>query len=255
MDKQQAIKDLFHKKEYELIDRYVIRDGKTHPVAIICPGGGYSLVCSFVEGKPYAEKLNAMGISALILYYRTGKKAGYPHPQEDLARAVREVMERAKEWNLDADNYSIWGSSAGGHLAASFATENMGYAQYGLPRPACLVLVYPVITLHRELTHSGTRKNLLGRDASCERESFASIDEHVTADYPRTFLWCGDADRTVPPENSKRMDAALTAAGIAHEFHVYPGVKHGVGLAEGTSAEGWIEQAVRFWMNRTGEER
>ncbi len=250
MDKKQAFKDLIHKKEYELIDHYVIRDGKTHPVAIICPGGGYSLVCSFVEGKPYAEKLNAMGISAVILYYRTGKKALYPNPQEDLARAVREVMERAKEWNLDMDSYSIWGSSAGGHLAASFATEHMGYAQYGLPKPACLVLVYPVITLHRELTHMGTRNNLLGKDASYEWESFASIDEHVTADYPRTFLWCGDADRTVPPENSKRMDAALTTVGVEHEFHIFPGVDHGIGLAEGTSAEGWIDQAVRFWRKR-----
>jgi len=126
---------------------------------------------------------------------------------------------------------------------------------YDLPKPNCLVLTYPVITLHKELTHMGTRNNLLGEKAGEERESFASIDEHVTADYPRTFLWCGDADRTVPPENSKRMDEALRVAGIGHEFHVYPGVKHGVGLAEGTSAEGWIEQAVRFWMNRTGEER
>lgn len=73
----QMFKDAFHKKEYELIDRYVIRDGKKHPVAIICPGGGYSLVCSFVEGIPYAKKLNSMGISAVIVYYRTGKAASY----------------------------------------------------------------------------------------------------------------------------------------------------------------------------------
>lgn len=249
MDIKQMFKDMFHKKEYELVDRYVIRDGKKHPVAILCPGGGYSMVCSCVEGTPYAEKLNSLGISAVILYYRTGKKAAYPNPQNDLARAVREVQSRAAEWNIDMENYSIWGSSAGGHLAASFGTEHMGYRHYALPKPGCLVLVYPVITMHKDLTHMGSRNNLLGKDADEERASFASIHEHVDADYPRTFLWCGDADRAVPPENSKMMENALSNAGVAHELIIYPGVDHGVGVAERTAAEGWIEKAVLFWQN------
>ena len=40
---------------------YLLKDGKTHPVAILCPGGGYRRVCNFIEGHPYAKKLNAMG--------------------------------------------------------------------------------------------------------------------------------------------------------------------------------------------------
>ena len=31
------------------------------------------------------------------------------------------------------------------------------------------------------------------------------------------------------------------------EFHRYLGVGHGFGLGVGTSAEGWIVDAVRFW--------
>ena len=31
------------------------------------------------------------------------------------------------------------------------------------------------------------------------------------------------------------------------EFHVYQNVGHGFGLGIGTSAEGWLEDAVRFW--------
>ena len=42
----QARLDFLHKNEYELIP-YVIDDGKKHPVAIICPGGGDKMVCSF----------------------------------------------------------------------------------------------------------------------------------------------------------------------------------------------------------------
>ena len=52
------------------LEKYILKDGKRHPVAIICPGGGYRRVCSFVEGLPFARKLNAMGYSAVVVHYR-----------------------------------------------------------------------------------------------------------------------------------------------------------------------------------------
>ena len=44
----------------------------------------------------------------------------------------------------------------------------------------------------------------------------------------------------------RRIDA-LAAAGIDTEFHVYPDLGHGFGLGIGTSAEGWLDDAVAFW--------
>lgn len=245
--KQQAQKDFFRKNEYEL-QEYVIKDGKKHPVAIICPGGGYSVVCSFVEGEPFARKLNEMGISAVVVYYRCRKKAAYPGPMDDLARAVREVFERADEWNLDMEDYSVWGSSAGGHLAASFGTESIGYVKYGLPKPGALILTYPVVTMG-EMTHAGTCKNLLGKQPSPEMVELTSIERQVTKNYPPTFVWCGDADKEVPPQNSKMLAQALETAGVPYQFMEYSGVDHGVGLGTGLSCEGWIEEAVEFWRN------
>lgn len=144
--------DTNRKNEYRL-KTYLIKDGKTHPVAVICPGGGYRRVCSFVEGYPYAKKLNAMGYHAAVVYYRVNRLARYPAPQEDLARAIQQLHDHAREWKLDMHGYSVWGSSAGGHLAASFGTENMGYGCYKLPKPGALILVYPVVTMG-EKTHS-----------------------------------------------------------------------------------------------------
>lgn len=40
---------------------------------------------------------------------------------------------------------------------------------------------------------------------------------------------------------------AMQQAGIDTEFHVYSGLGHGFGLGTGTSAEGWINDAVVFW--------
>ena len=239
---------------YRLDDRFVLRDGKRHPMAVICPGGAYRKVCSYIEGVPFARRLNERGISAYIVYYRVREKARYPAPQEDLARAVREALSRAEKDGLEAEGYSVWGSSAGGHLAASFGTDNMGYALYGLPRPAALVLIYPVISMRSGLTHPESRDNLLGPGASPEREAFASVEEHVTGSYPPTYVWCGADDGTVPPENTRRMAAALSAAGVPHVCEIIPGVDHGVGPGTGTAAEGWIDRAVDFWLEQTGKQ-
>lgn len=238
-------RDFHRKNEYELKE-FTIKDGKKHPFALICPGGGYGAVCSFVEGEPFAKKLNKMGYSAFVLYYRVREKAKYPTPQQDVARALRDILDRADELNVEREGFSIWGSSAGGHLVGSFGTDVMGYKNYDLPKPATLVLVYPVVTMG-ELTHMDSKNFLLGEDASDELRKMGSVEQQITSDYPPTFVWCGSADDVVNPENSRMLDKALTEAGVEHEFIEYPGIGHGVGVAKGLICEEWLERAVRFW--------
>ena len=250
MDTEQAEKDAHRENAYALDDRFVLRDGQRHPFAVICPGGGYTMVCSFIEGVPYARKLNKMGISAFIVYYRVKEKARFPAPQDDLARAIGEIFARADEYMLDTSHYSVWGSSAGGHLAASFGTASMGYAHYDLPRPEALVLTYPVISMRPCLTEQQTHDQLLGDPADASMVAFASVDEQVNGAFPPTYIWCGEGDRTVKPENTRRMAAALAKAGVPHQCEIFPGVDHGVGPGTETAAEGWIDHAAAFWKRQ-----
>lgn len=238
----QAARDLWRPNRYEL-KRFLINDGKTHPFAVICPGGGYGMCCSFVEGVPYARKLNKLGYHAFVVYYRTREKARYPAPQEDLARAIREIFDHAEEWMLDARGYSLWGSSAGGHLAASLMLEREKYA---LPCPSALILSYPVVTMG-ELTHPGSRDNLLGKEPAAQDVDRLSVERQIISDYPPTYLWCGTADRTVDPKNSRMMAEALRKQGVPYQFEEFEGVDHGVGLGEGLACESWFGNAVRFW--------
>lgn len=251
VDVRQSVKDLFFAKNaYRLVDDYVLCDGKKHPFAVLCPGGGYWMVSSFIEGIPVAKKLNALGISAFIVYYRVKKKAMFPNPLDDLARAIREIFDRADAYNLDTENYSLWGFSAGGHLAGCFGTETIGYRTYGVPKPGTEVLAYPVISMHPELTHTGSHDALLGKQADPAQEEQTSIDLLVTDAYPPTYIWCGDADGTVSPDNTKRMAAALQAADVPFRCEIFPGAGHGIGPGTATSAEGWINRAVDFWLDQ-----
>lgn len=243
--KLRELRNTYRKNEYA-IQPYLIRDGKYHPVAIICPGGGYRRVCSFIEGHPFAKKLNKMGYHAIVVFYRVRNLAVFPNPQDDLARAVKEIHDHATDWKLDMNGYSVWGSSAGGHLAGSFGTESMGYAKYRLPKPGALVLVYPVVTMG-EKTHIGSRNYHIGAYPAQEYVNLTSIEKQITDKYPPTFLWWGDTDETVDPDNSRMLQKELAAHGIPHQYREYAGVGHGVGIGKGLPCESWFEDAVAFW--------
>ena len=237
--------DTNRKNQYAL-KPYLVRDGQVHPVAIICPGGGYRRICSFIEGHPYAKALNRLGYHAVVLYYRVREQAAFPNPQDDLARAVREVLSHARDWKLDTIGYSLWGSSAGGHLAGSFGTESMGYKHYRLPKPGAIILSYPVVSMG-DKAHPGSRNFLLGLHPTQDQIQKTSLEHQITPAYPPTFLWWGDQDECVDPDNSRMLQKALEENHIPCQCREYPKVTHGVGLGKGLPCQGWFEDAVTFW--------
>lgn len=214
----------------------------------LCPGGGYSMVWSPGEGYPVAARLNAMGYHAFVVNYRTGEAAQAPGPMDDLAASIRFALEHESEFQADFSDYAVMGFSAGGHLAATFGTEALGWKHYGLPRPGAMVLCYPVVTMGA-WSEPTSRANLLGSHSG--EADFArrySVEERITSAYPPTYLWQCTEDAVVPVQNSQFLDRQLTALGIPHLYQTYPGPDHGTGLADGTLAQGWLERAAAFWQ-------
>jgi len=241
LDRKRAAHDFFTNK-YEL-EYFPPESGGKAPFVLICPGGAYQNVWSSIEGEPIARAFIRIGFAAFVLRYRTRKKGRYPHPQEDIARAIREILERE---DIVKENYAVCGFSAGGYVAASFGTESMGYAKYDLPKPGVMILCYPVITMDKD-THETSRKNLLGKDPTKELVELCSVEKQVTAGYPPTFIWNSLEDKEVKPSNSAMMAQALDRAGIPHEFVCYRTGDHGIGLGTGTECEDWLERCVAFW--------
>ena len=221
---------------------------KKQKFVVMCAGGGYGAVCSMVEAFPTAKQLNELGYHVFVVNYRVGKYAKAPNPQDDLAKAVRYILEHAQELNVRKEDYAVAGFSAGGHLAASFGTERLGYVHYGLPKPGALFLAYPVITMG-EYGHDGSRENLLGKERARSEEWIYkySIEKQVTKHFPPSFVWQCENDSEVPVENSRMLVNALEKQGIDYMYRTYPGDAHGWGCGDGTPAEGWVKNAVQFW--------
>lgn len=221
---------------------------KKSKFVLICAGGGYQNVCSLAEGFPLAKAVQELGYTAFVLHYRTGRDAGHPNPLDDVAQSLRFILEHADVFNVDTNGYAVLGFSAGGHLAASFGTEYLGYKKYGLPKPEIIILGYPVITMG-EKTNEGSRRALLG-DENQENETLReqlSIEKQITRAYPPVYVWQCEEDEAVPIENSRMLTEALERCSVPYEYKVYPGTAHGWGLGTGTLSEGWLEEAVRFW--------
>ncbi len=74
-----------------------------------------------------------------------------------------------------------------------------------------------------------------------------------TRDYslsePPTFIVVGEQDGFAPPSAMEGRIAALRGAGVEVGFQKYKNLGHGFGSGTGTSAEGWIADAVRFREN------
>lgn len=216
--------------------------------AIILAGGGYEEMNFLSEAFPTARRLNEMGYHAFVVNYRVGKNALAPNPQDDLADAICYILEHAGLLCLDTEDYAVIGFGAGGHLAAGYGTEKLGYKHYGLPKPELLVLAYPIITM-TGYVHSGSRMRLLGRK-NVKREEWLyqySIENQVTEEFPSCFIWQCKQDPIVPPENAQLLVKELDKHNISYIYRTYPGSAHGWGMGEGADSEGWLRQAVKFW--------
>lgn len=214
---------------------------------VICPGGGYSHLAYDKEGTDIAKWLNGYGIAGIVLKYRLPKAKSniVPHetPLMDAQKAMKMVKENANDWNIDSTKIGIMGFSAGGHLASTLGTHfDPG------SRPDFMILIYPVISLKQEITHMGSRTNLIGGTPNPELEAYYSNELQVKANTPPTFIVHSMDDKAVPVENSLFFYQALKDKNIPSEMHLYPYGGHGYSLALNKGRlESWKDRLID-WM-------
>ena len=62
-----------------------------------------------------------------------------------------------------------------------------------------------------------------------------------------TYVNVGTSDYIADYKSMKERLIGLSKMNIPTEYHCFKGLPHGYGLGTGTIAEGWINDAIRFW--------
>jgi acetyl esterase/lipase len=210
---------------------------------IVCPGGGYHILAWDLEGTEVCRWLNSIGVTGILLKYRVPSHrdtARFPAPLQDAQRAVRLVRSHAAAWGLDPKRVGILGFSAGGNLIVRLTSDpnarvyDPADAADALDaRPDFSVLVYPYI---------GTDE----RDRSKLAQGAV-----VSAATPPAFLVMTQDD-PIGVEGVYAYAAAMKAAKVSAELHVFPTGGHGYGLRPSEHAVANWPVLAAAWMKHQG---
>jgi acetyl esterase/lipase len=200
-------------KNKEATGLFFFKGNPGAPFAVICAGGGFSYVGSIHESFPYAIELSKKGYNAFSIEYRVG--GGEQAATEDLAAAISFIFRNAAELEVSINNYSVWGASAGAKMTANIGSNGVqAYGGDSVHKPSVVIMQY-------------------------KRHPYPSLNN------PPIFAVVGEND-PISSAMEKSINN-LRNIGVDTEFYKYSNVDHGFGLGIGMSAEGWINNAIKFW--------
>lgn len=242
----------------------VFRPSKPNGAALlVTPGGGYSVIVIDVEGYQIGPWLSERGWTVFVLYYRLPGE-GWTNradvPLADAQRAMRLIRSRASHYGVDPAKVGALGFSAGGHVCGDLATRYdakvyspVDAADRLSARPAIAAPIYAVQSMSSPLAHGGSRDMLLGPNPSVEMQRAHSPAHSVTAATPPFFMAHAEDDTIVSADNTVEMRAALKAAGVKVETHLFTAGQHGLGLPgpAGEPARHWKDMFA-VWAQAQG---
>ncbi|MDX1486141.1 MAG: alpha/beta hydrolase [Alphaproteobacteria bacterium] len=197
--------------------------GRPVPVVVFFYGG------SWKNGKRghyrfVGQALASRGIAVAVADYRLYPQVRFPAFVEDGARAVAAVVARTAEHGLDPERVFLMGHSAGAHLAALLALDARYLRTAGLSQRAIagwIGLAGPYA--FDPLAYDASRPVFASAADDIDR---ARPITHVSASAPPALLLHGTADKTVVPDNTEALAAALRKRRVKAETNLYSGVGH-----------------------------
>lgn len=213
-------------------------DKATGAAVIVAPGGGYSILAYSHEGTDVCKWLNEIGVSAILLKYRTPRRQNLPKhhaPLQDAQRAVSLVRSKAAEWKIDPKRLGFLGFSAGGHLTATVLTSD-GKVTFPKeevdsfsPIPNFGILVYPAYL----------------KDPEHPNQLVPEVP--VNENTPPCFLVVGHQDSNFV-EGSALFYLAMQRAKRPCELHIFAKGGHGFGMKRIPERIGRWPKLAGNWM-------
>ncbi|WP_149194374.1 alpha/beta hydrolase [Luteimonas suaedae] len=205
---------------------------------IVWVHGGAWISGSKEDVANYLRILAAHGYTAVGIDYSIAPGKRYPLPVIQANDALKYLAANAERLHVDRNRFVLAGDSAGSQIAAQVAalTTSPAYARTMRLTPAleahqlkATVLAcgaYDLALVDYDGAFGGFLKTVLW--AYTGRKDFlddpdlasASVADHVTADFPPTFLTAGNADPLQP--QSRDFASRLTHADVAVDTLFYP---------------------------------
>ena len=225
---------------------------------------------------PHTRILLERGYVVFAVLHGSQPKYTLPEIHQDLHRAVRFIRFNAERFGVDPNRIGIFGFSSGGQLALFIGTAGKaGDADSKDPvdrvssRVQAVVSYFPgtdlvnfgqqgrVIADHlRRLSapfdfqewDPKARRFVRITDESTIREVYRQCSPitHVSPDDPPTLIFHGDADKTVPIQQSRSVMVRFQEAGVTARLVVRPGKGHGWIPSEDELVEfaGWFDRQL-----------
>jgi len=212
------------------------KTNKPSAVVINIHGGGWKNGVKESQGG-FSSFFKA-GFAVANMEYRLTGQATAPAAVEDTRCALIYLIKNAPALNIDVNKIVIMGGSAGGHLALMggllgndhrFDTNCAGVENI---KVAAIIDKYGIT----DVWDWGYGPNLTSKSATqwlgdkAKDDAFAKTVSpiyYVTKNSPPVFIVHGDADPTVPYQQSVDLHKKLLAAGVKTEFITVPGGLHG----------------------------
>jgi acetyl esterase/lipase len=224
------------------------RSVENTPLLIYIHGGAWidGDKSEFLQVKPIVEQTFpefAMISINYRLYDFVSKQNRFPAQEEDVKAALVYIRSKLREWNV-SDKLLLSGASAGAHLALLHGLKNRESDIKGL------IAFFPPTDLSslfgfNNLTTLGLTEIMGGTpQTTATAYQNASPVNFTSTDDPPTIFFHGETDQVVPISQSEKLETALKAAQIRHQFIRVPNQGHGFSAETNASI---LRQAKTFF--------
>jgi acetyl esterase/lipase len=239
------------------------------PLVIWIHGGGWA--AGSKADCPATRQLKR-GYAVASIGYRLSGDALFPAQIEDCKAGIRWLRAHAKEYNLDAGHFGVWGSSAGGHLVALLGTSG-GVKEFEvgahLDRPSRVQAVCdffgPTDLLQMDAhalagapfkhdAATSPESRLIGGPIQENTTQAARVNPitYIGKDTAPFLIVHGDQDPLVPWHQSQLLYEALKQKGISVRLHIVEGAGHGKGIG-GPEVDEAVDGFFDRYLNGKGD--